>query len=193
MSQCPHYQPREVNSNVNCPHCFKWDNPTDPNAKCSIHEELKDVKQIWGKDVMEKFIGFKMIEAEPQMKHREDNNGAEWLEDGYKVVYPDGYTSWSPKEVFEKAHIRVGTNNTITIENVHDFIASVETSKVGEKTTLVVATLVNGYVITESSACVDPSNYNEELGKSICLDKITDKVWMLLGFLLQTAKDGVTR
>ena len=25
-------------------------------------------------------------------------------EDGYKVVYEDGYESWSPKEVFEKAY-----------------------------------------------------------------------------------------
>ena len=26
------------------------------------------------------------------------------VEDGYKVVYEDGYQSWSPKEVFEKAY-----------------------------------------------------------------------------------------
>ena len=25
-------------------------------------------------------------------------------EDGYKVVYEDGYESWSPKDVFEKAY-----------------------------------------------------------------------------------------
>ena len=23
---------------------------------------------------------------------------------GYKVIYPDGYVSWSPKEVFEHAY-----------------------------------------------------------------------------------------
>ncbi|WP_333615726.1 DUF2829 domain-containing protein [Bacteroides pyogenes] len=28
----------------------------------------------------------------------------EKVEDGYKVVYEDGYESWSPKEVFEKAY-----------------------------------------------------------------------------------------
>ena len=26
------------------------------------------------------------------------------IEDGYKVVYPDGYESWSPKDVFEAAY-----------------------------------------------------------------------------------------
>lgn len=24
--------------------------------------------------------------------------------DGYKVIYPDGYVSWSPKDVFESAY-----------------------------------------------------------------------------------------
>ncbi len=27
---------------------------------------------------------------------------------GYTVVYPDGYTSWSPADVFEKAYIEIG-------------------------------------------------------------------------------------
>lgn len=35
---------------------------------------------------------------------------AELLEqrDGYSVKYPDGYTSWSPKEVFEAAYLPIG-------------------------------------------------------------------------------------
>ena len=44
---------------------------------------------------MESYIGIKRIEAEPQVKDGKD---------GYKVVYEDGYTSWSPKETFEKAY-----------------------------------------------------------------------------------------
>ena len=28
--------------------------------------------------------------------------------DGYAVKYEDGYTSWSPKDVFEKAYIGIG-------------------------------------------------------------------------------------
>lgn len=44
---------------------------------------------------MKKYIGVKLIQAEPQIK-----DGKE----GYKVVYPDGYVSWSPKEVFEEAY-----------------------------------------------------------------------------------------
>jgi len=44
---------------------------------------------------MKSYIGAKIIKAELQKK--EDR-------DGYKVVYPDGYVSWSPKDVFEEAY-----------------------------------------------------------------------------------------
>ena len=46
---------------------------------------------------MDKYIGTKIIHAEEQMK---DNK------EGYKVVYADGYESWSPKDVFEDAYRR---------------------------------------------------------------------------------------
>jgi len=41
------------------------------------------------------YVGAKIIQAEPQEKDGQA---------GYKVVYPDGYTSWSPKAVFEEAY-----------------------------------------------------------------------------------------
>ena len=44
---------------------------------------------------MEKYIGIKIVKAEPMEKDGEI---------GYKVVYKDGYESWSPKEVFEEAY-----------------------------------------------------------------------------------------
>uniref|UniRef100_A0A6M3L8N6 Uncharacterized protein n=1 Tax=viral metagenome TaxID=1070528 RepID=A0A6M3L8N6_9ZZZZ len=59
---------------------------------------------------MKTYIGCKVIKAEPMdevtflrsVKHQvvEDRETAE----GYKVVYPDGYTSWSPRTVFEQAY-----------------------------------------------------------------------------------------
>lgn len=69
---------------------------------------------------MKRYIGAKMVNAIPAKRY--------WVEDGktvivahdenkpqivakatacdvgYKVVYPDGYESWSPKEVFEEAY-----------------------------------------------------------------------------------------
>ena len=44
---------------------------------------------------MQDYIGTKLVSAEPQ-----SINGKE----GYKVVYPDGYESWSPANVFEDAY-----------------------------------------------------------------------------------------
>jgi hypothetical protein len=151
---------------------------------------------------MDKYIGFKLIQAEPMNEGKfrlekgftdvsEELLKTETYKEGYKVVYPDGYTSWSPKEVFEKAYMKVGNNNTITQDNVDSFIDYYDYCKMGEKTTVVKATLINEFVIVESSSCVDVANYDDEIGRDICKDRIKNKVWELLGFLLQTAKSGI--
>lgn len=36
---------------------------------------------------------------------------------GYKVVYPDNYISWSPKEVFENAYREITKGELRLIEN----------------------------------------------------------------------------
>lgn len=60
---------------------------------------------------MKQYIGTKIIKAEPA--YRVDGKvfvkanivpSGVHIEDGYKVVYPDGYESWSPKDVFEAAY-----------------------------------------------------------------------------------------
>ena len=54
---------------------------------------------------MKAYIGTKIIQAEPM---DDPNPPAE--EDplpGYKVVYEDGYESWSPKDVFERCYREV--------------------------------------------------------------------------------------
>ena len=152
---------------------------------------------------MNNYIGFKLIEAEPMDLYtfRElTNKIQDYTEDnqsGYKVVYSDGYISWSPTKVFEAAYMKVTPNLalrsgvSISQQMVDDFIKDFEIITMGEKNTVVRATLANGFELVESSACVDPVNYDEHLGAAICLDKIKDKVWFLLGFLLQTAVNGV--
>lgn len=63
--------------------------------------------------------------------------------------------------------------------------AGIEIQKVGEKTTVAVVTLQNGFVIVESSSCVDPENYDEEKGTALALDRVREKLWMLEGYRLQ--------
>ena len=76
----------------------------------------------------------------------------------------------------------------VTKEQVQAIIAAskVEAVKLGEKSTVVSVTLPNGFVIVQSSSCVDPANYDHELGTKICLERVEDKVWELEGYLLQS-------
>lgn len=147
---------------------------------------------------MDRYISFKMTKAAPMNLYEYSMNikGVDCKEEnkeGYYVVYPDGYESWCPKEVFEATNMQIADNCTISQQNVDDFIADMKISTIGEKTTVVHATLMNGFEIIESSSCVDPANYNEILGADICKQKIKDKIWNLLGFLLQTARYGMKR
>ncbi len=49
---------------------------------------------------MKTYIGTKIIKAE-----RSDKSSKDGLPElGYKVMYPDGYISWSPKEIFEAVY-----------------------------------------------------------------------------------------
>lgn len=147
---------------------------------------------------MNKYVGVKLIEAEP-MKLGDYNKFKGWqmpldehpLREGYKVVYPDGYVSWSPKEVFEKAYMRVGQNNTIEERNVNDFIKEYDIQQWGDKTTIVTATLANGFIMTESSSCVDPANFNMDIGANICKERIQNRAWGMLGFVLQSGVNGI--
>lgn len=58
-----------------------------------------------------RYIGTKIIDAKP-MALGEYNDHRGWVipanedpfRDGYLVVYPDGYQSWSPKDAFEQAY-----------------------------------------------------------------------------------------
>lgn len=155
---------------------------------------------------MKQYIGTKLIEAEPA--YRVDGKVVALAENkvprgykverGYKVRYADGYESFSPNEVFERAYLPLEVNGklkteapSISAEMVERFIDHHETVTMGGKTTIVRAVLKNGFEIVESSSCVSAENYDEKLGEEICMERIRNKIWELLGFLLQTAVGGV--
>ena len=76
---------------------------------------------------------------------------------------------------------------SVSEEHVEWIIANseFETHTVFDKCTIVSCKLPNGFVIVESSACVSPENYDENLGEAICISKIEDKIWELEGYNLQ--------
>jgi hypothetical protein len=136
------------------------------------------------------YVGIKQVFAWP-----EERDGRP----GYHVVYregqPDAYHSWSPKDEFEKFYLPQGSDPTrITQEMVDGFVdeTTYPTTVAGKMTVLNVE-LKNGTVYAESSACVDPKNYDERLGAEICLKRAKDRVWHLLGFALQWARQGLRR
>ncbi len=53
------------------------------------------------------------------------------------------------------------------------------------KCTVVTARLSNGFILTESGACVDPTNYDVQQGKRLCLKHIENRLWELEGYALQ--------
>ena len=155
---------------------------------------------------MKQYIGTKLIEAEKA--YRVDGKVVTLAEDrvpcgneverGYKVRYADGYESFSPQAVFERAYLPLEVNGklkteapSISAEMVERFIDHHETVTMGGKTTVVRAVLKNGFEIVESASCVSAENYDEKLGEEICMERIRNKIWELLGFLLQTAVGGV--
>ena len=155
---------------------------------------------------MKTYIGTKIIEAAPAVRmggkvydaNEPIPRSMELVEEGYKVRYQDGYESFSPKDVFERFYLELTVNSelrtkkpSISQKMVDDFIVAKEVSTLGDKVTVVRATLRNGFELVESSACVSPENYDEKLGAKICMEKIKDKVWFLLGFLLQTGVNGL--
>ena len=77
--------------------------------------------------------------------------------------------------------------NTVTKEQVQDNMKDVVIRTVTEfdkPTTYVTVKMNNGFTLRESTTCVDPLNYDENIGAEICLKKIESEVWKLLGFLL---------
>lgn len=69
-------------------------------------------------------------------------------------------------------------------DNMKDVLCRTEV-EFGKPVTYVTVRMKNGFTLRESTTCVDPANYDENVGKQICLEKIEDKVWMLLGYALQ--------
>lgn len=76
---------------------------------------------------------------------------------------------------------------SVTKEDVDNILANtfIKTEKYGDKTTVVKATLPNGFVIIADSSCVDPKNFDMSIGEQECMKKIEDKIWELEGYRLQ--------
>ena len=141
------------------------------------------------------YIGVKQLQARPMT--RGEYSDYRGNEPGYLVVYPqpDGstYESWSPKDVFEAAYLELSDPTRITEAEVDAMIGEVVSAPLDGKTTHVRVELLTGFVQHEMSSCVDPANYDHELGSRLARKRIKDRIWLMLGFVLQWARCGLRR
>lgn len=77
--------------------------------------------------------------------------------------------------------------NKLTNEDI-DAIQAQCSEKVWEPfpgITIVAWNLPNGFTISDQSGCVDPKNYDREIGVRICREHLRNKLWELYGFSLK--------
>ena len=73
----------------------------------------------------------------------------------------------------------------VTPEEVVNAIEKATYSKMGKKVTVCHLTLKNGHEVIGMSACVNPDNYDKEIGEKIALKNATEEVWSHMGSILQ--------
>ena len=150
---------------------------------------------------MSKFIGIKMIEAvemtagEARVKGYRVNQDCVDETRGYEVTYDGGYKSWSPADVFEKYYYKLADVNgdKICDKDVKYFIKKIDNVKVGTKTTNTTLTCLTGFEVHGQASCVNPNDFDINVGANYAQIKAEDKIWEGLGFVLQWAKYGLSK
>lgn len=150
---------------------------------------------------MSKFIGIKMIEAvemtagEARAKGYRVNQNCVDETRGYEVTYEGGYKSWSPADVFEKYYYKLADVNgdKISDKDVKYFIKKIDNVKVGTKTTNTTLTCLTGFEVHGQASCVNPNDFDINVGANYAQIKAEDKIWECLGFVLQWAKYGLSK
>lgn len=75
--------------------------------------------------------------------------------------------------------------NSIDKQDIEARIADVTYHRIPDTTaTICNITMVNGFSVRGESACVDPKNFDEAVGRKIAYDNAFQKLWQLEGYLL---------
>lgn len=84
-------------------------------------------------------------------------------------------------------HERVDKSNSVATCDVDDIIdaSDIVCTTLFDKCTLVACKLPNGFVLTSQASCVDPADYDEELGFDMCMDDIRKQVTEFESYRLQ--------
>ena len=76
---------------------------------------------------------------------------------------------------------------SLTLKDIEAVIVKKEFMQVVATTlTICVLTLENGFTVTGESACVDPNNFDKDIGEEIAYENAREKIWQLEGYLLKS-------
>lgn len=81
----------------------------------------------------------------------------------------------------------MSTNNKVTSDQIKSILDNAETQEVvfWDKEVVVSYKLYNGFTIIGRGACVDPANFDIEIGRRVAREQAENKLWELEGYLLQ--------
>lgn len=77
------------------------------------------------------------------------------------------------------------TKFKLTEADLEKSIKHVEYLRYSDSGMLCVITMQNGYTVTGQSACVDPTIFDEEIGKGIAYTNAFKELWQVLGYGLK--------
>ena len=145
-----------------------------------------------------KAIGIKMVDLQPMTAREANDKGHKIGEhsfetEGYEITYPDGYKSWSPKEVADAAYFSIKDENgdTIKPQDIDNLIVDCYSVKVGTKNTNTTVVTRTGFEVHGQSGCVKAENFDLAIGEQYAKPKALDQLWFAMGFVLQWAKYGL--
>lgn len=72
----------------------------------------------------------------------------------------------------------------VTKDSITQRVKAMNFTRIGEKVTVCCITMVNGFEVIAHSACVDPRNFDEAIGRELAYANAFEQLWALEGYLL---------
>lgn len=78
-------------------------------------------------------------------------------------------------------------DNRVTQEQIDELLNSAETQEhvFWGKELVVSYRLPSGFTVTGRGACVDPANFDREIGRNVARSQVVDQLWQLEGYRKQ--------
>lgn len=158
----------------------KYEEPTEAFEKGDRVRIIKDAVFLSPMKAGDEFIIQDIIYGVATLSSENEGRPCYVAEAALKEYFTKVVTVEESEEIDEPISVSSEYIDKI-LDNSH-----ISVSTIFDKCTVVACKLPSGFVIVESSACIDPRNYNEKLGVEICMKHIKDRVWEMEAYKIQT-------